>query len=225
MAAAAPLHAEIINFESLAPQALHYGQAIGVGGGYTVRGDTAFSDSLPTDLVGGILDGKSGGCSWLHCPSNNSGNYLAGLNDGVVVFERQDQAAFSIASLSASFVGPLAGAIYPELAGILRMQGFRADNSWAVFDIALPGFGKELSFQDYSTGLFGGQQFVALAMFAFACDAEGYCHAFDSNEGQFAVDNVDLQVAALPEPASWMVLGAGLLGLAACRRRRFPNAA
>lgn len=216
LAAAAPLHAETIDFDTLAPQALHVGQSIAAGS-YLFRGDSGFPDALPTDLVGGILDGSSGACVWLHCPKGASGSYLAGLNDGVVVIERADSAAFSISALSASFIGPYAGASYPFVPGILRLEGFRADKSSVLFDIELPAVGKDLSFADYSTGAFASEQFVALALFAFACNLDGACFAFQTNEGQFAVDNLEL-ISAVPEPGAWIMLGVGLLGLFAYRR-------
>jgi hypothetical protein len=216
---ALPLHAEVLNFEGLQAQAVGYTDVV-EHQGFTLKGESAFDDALPGDLVGGIMDGnRAGDCRWLACPMNPDGTYYAGLNDGVMLMSRQDHQAFSLKSLDASFIGAMQGGSTPELAGVLRIQGIRADNSYALFDIDLLEDHKQFYFENFSTGDFGNEQFVSMAFFAFACDYSG-CSAFETNQGQFAIDNLNVTMAPVPEPATYAMLGAGLLALGAMTRRR-----
>jgi hypothetical protein len=219
-AVALPLHAEILDFEGLAPRAVGYTDVL-EHKGYTLTGESGLDDALPGDLVGGVMNGSHPtDCVWLACPGNNPGSYYAGLNDGVMLLSRQDHQAFSLQSLDASFIGPFQGVGAPEVAGILRIQGFRADHSYTSFDIELPTIDNKFYFDSYSTAAFGSQQFVSLAFFAFSCDYSGDCTAFETNQGQFAIDNLNVSLAPVPEPASYAMFGAGLLAVGAISRRR-----
>lgn len=217
---ALPAHAELLDFESLGAQAVHYTDVL-QHGAYTLKGESGLDDALPEDLVGGIMDGsRAADCQWLACPLNPEGKYYAGLNDGVMQMSRADNRAFSLKSLDASFIGAVKGAGGPEVAGVLRIQGFRADKTFESFDIELAPDNKQFYFGNFSTGDFGSKQFVSMAFFAFACDYSGNCSAFETNQGQFAIDNLNVSMAPVPEPATYAMLGAGLLAVGAMSRRR-----
>jgi hypothetical protein len=220
LAALPAAHAAVIDFENL-----------GVGGvghndyfqqaGFDLAGYSNDADAVDGDLVGAINDGTDpGSCVNLMCPAN-AGHYYAGLNDGVLEITRSvPQQTFRVQSFDASFIGATVGATYPAVAGVLRIVGFFSDGTAAVEDYDLAGPGANgFAFAHYTTSAgFGSQQFSSIALFASSCNVGGPCTAFSNNKGQFAIDN--LNVSAVPEPSSWLMLGAGLLGLAAVRRRR-----
>lgn len=220
---ALPLRAEVLDFETLGAQAVHYSDVL-AHGGYTLKGESGLDDAMPQDLVGGVMDGsRAADCQWLACPLNPTGKYYAGLNDGVMLMSRADRKAFSLKSLDASFIGAMQGGGTPDVAGVLRIQGFRADDSYESFDIELSPDNKQFYFGSFSTGAFGAGQFVSIAFFAFACDYAGSCSAFETNQGQFAIDNLDVSLAPVPEPSTYAMLGAGLLAIGAVARRRRAN--
>lgn len=217
--AAMPVQAEVLDFEGLAPRPVGYLDSFDYKG-YNFLGDSGVEGAIRGDLVGGVIDSVNpGACIWLACPGAATGTYLAGLNDGVMLVSRPDQQAFSVQSLSASFIGGYQGVEAPEVAGILRIQGFRADNTYEAFDIELPTIEKQFFFDSYSTGLFGQEKFVAVAFYTFACDFSGDCLAFETNAGQFGIDNLNLTMGAVPEPSTYLMLGAGLLAMVVRRRR------
>lgn len=220
LAALPAAHAAVIDFENLGVGGVgdsdHFQQA-----GFDLAGYSNAADSQPGDLVGSINDGSDpDSCVNLMCPAN-AGHYYAGLNDGVLEISRSvPQQTFRVQSFDASFIGATVGASYPARAGFLRIQGNFADGSYAYEDYNLAGPGANgFAFAHYTTSAgFGAKQFSSIDLFAFSCNAAGTCSAFSNNKGQFAIDN--LNVSAVPEPSSWLMLGAGLLGLAAVRRRR-----
>jgi hypothetical protein len=217
---AAPAEADTLDFEGIAAQAVGYKDVV-EHKGYSMTGESALDDALPGDLVGGIMNGsKPTDCLWLSCPVNNSTTYYAGLNDGVMLLERDDHKAFSLLSLDASFVGAMQGAATPDIPGILRIQGFRADYTYDIFDVELHQSNRQFFFENTSTGDFGKDQFIAMAFFGLACGDGGDCHAFETNQGQFAIDNLNVSVSAVPEPSNIAMLGGGLLVMGAMTRRR-----
>ena len=220
---ALPAFADTLDFESLAPRGVGYTDVLQVNG-YVLKGESAFDDALPGDLVGGILNGgKAADCQWLACPMNNDTHYYAGLNDGVMLLSRADKKAFSLTSLDASFIGAFQGIDKPEVAGILRVQAFRADDSFELLDIDLYSGTKQFFFNSYDTGAFGKEQFVSMAFFGFSCDYSGDCVAFQNNEGQFGIDNLNLSISAVPEPSGIAMLGTGALLMGTIARRRKNN--
>jgi hypothetical protein len=66
---------------------------------------------------------------------------------------------------------------------------------------------------------FASTAFTEIAFFTYGCDYDGNCLAFGSNTGQFALDNIGMEVSAVPEPGTWMMLLGGLGTVAALRRR------
>ncbi|PHV07386.1 PEP-CTERM sorting domain-containing protein [Janthinobacterium sp. BJB412] len=220
LAALPAAHAAVIDFENLGIGGVGHNEFFQQAG-FDLAGYSAASDALDGDLVGTINDGTDpGSCFNLMCPSSAS-HYYAGLNDGVLEITRSvPQQTFRLHSFDASFIGATVGGVYPAVAGLLRIQGSFADGSYVYEDYQLAGPGANgFAFGHYTTSAaFGAKQFVAIDLFAFTCNAGGNCNAFQTNKGQFALDN--LNVSAVPEPSSWLMLGAGLLGLAAVRRRR-----
>lgn len=175
------------------------------------------------NLVGEFIDGSDPTwCVSMACPVNNPSTYYGAFNDSYIAISSvTSNARFKIKSIDASFIGasPVLSS-YPNVTGILRIQGFRANGTSAIQDIV---FGKPAAggfqFGHYNTtASFAANEFVEALMFGFACDAGGSCRAFQTNQGQFAVDNIEL--AEVPEPATALMVGLGLAGLIAGARRR-----
>jgi hypothetical protein len=187
----------------------------------------AFSNSalgLPGDLVAVAVDGSSPDCFNLACPTtaSNPTHYVSTLNDGVIDITHTAGYSFSVQSFDAAFVGAYDSVTYPTTPGLVRIQGILADGSgYLTQTYALGGKSSDgFEFGHYvTTGDFATAQFSEIYVFGFACNTSSGCTAFNSNQGQFAIDNI-ATTAPVPEPATWLMLGTGLLGLAAARRRR-----
>ncbi|AWL03963.1 PEP-CTERM sorting domain-containing protein [Massilia oculi] len=224
-AIAAPVQAANITFDSGA------GMLFGSGdtwqeSGYNMRTE-AYDPADVGSLVGMIADSSDPGfCVAMACPVNGDGGYYGALNDSIVWLSSASAgASFMMKSLDASFIGldaALGG--YPAISGILRMQGFLADGTYLLQDLLLDGPGSSgFEFGRYTPfETFANTAFVSVAMFGFTCNAAGNCSAFNSNRGQFAIDNLVLEdaLAEVPEPATLALFGLGFAGLAARARRR-----
>ncbi|NRR31587.1 PEP-CTERM sorting domain-containing protein [Oxalobacteraceae bacterium] len=220
LAAAPAAQAAMIDFEHLGTGTVGHNEYFQQAGFY-IAGYSNDPDAIDGDLVGAVIDGTDpGSCAVLQCPSHDN-SYYAAVNDGVLDLTRvQQNQTFSVQSFDASFLGSSPGASYPGVSGLLRVQGFRANGSSAYEDFALDGPGANgFEFGHYTASAgFGSQQFVEVAFFGFSCDSGGDCIAFQSDKGQFAIDNISAM--PVPEPTTWMMMGAGLLALAARRRRQ-----
>ena len=219
-----------LDFESLADHLLGHNQTLAADG-LLLTGFSNEAGARTGDFVGGIFNGADGRlCASLACPSNDASQYYAATNDGVLFIDpAKAGTTFAVKSFDASFVGAYADGAYPATAGYLEIQGYFADGSYNYIDVPL--FGPEadtgeFNFYHYQlTGGFGSQQFIGLGLFGYVCDSgSGSCSAFNSNRGQFALDNLVLDVvspaSAVPEPASYASLLLGLAGIAAALRRR-----
>lgn len=186
----------------------------------------AFSNSAAAqagDLVGAVVDGTHADetCWAVQCPARSS-QYMSILNDGVLDISRQSPTeGFSIKSFSASFLGPI-DSNFPAVAGLVRLQGIKLDGTSMVQTYNLPGADANgFSFIDIpTTGAFATTEFNEVFFFGFACNAAGNCTAFNTDRGQFAVDDIVTTATPVPEPSTWLMLSAGLLGLTAWTRRR-----
>ena len=219
-------HADVtLDFNGLPPVGLTHNDAI-VGQGFNIGFYSSDSEALPGDAVGAIIDGTDSvnSCGFLQCPASSS-NYATVINDGYLeLTSTTPGGTFGLKSFDASFLGSNAYD-YPATPGFLRVQGFRADNSTLYEDYAFYAPGSEgFEFGSYNaSALFSNTQFTSLAFFAFVCDAGGDCSAFSTGLGQFAIDNITtnaLEAAPVPEPSTWLTMGAGLLGVVGAARRR-----
>lgn len=171
------------------------------------------------DLVGSIIDGSDNGLCMLACPVNNASHYYAALDDGYFYFGRNDNAAFRMSSLQASFIG--AGQTYSPISGLLVLQGFNSDGGalGSAMQIGLDGPDVTGVFSfgnfDLSNTTFGNTYFSFVRVLGFSCDSVGSCNRV-SDLANFAVDDI----VTVPEPTTWALLGLGLAGMGVCSRKR-----
>lgn len=217
----APAQAGIIDFEG------QFGPVSGAEslqqGDYTLAFYANTADGGIGSLVGSYIDGSDpSACVGMACPVNNPSTYYAALNDGYIdLFSSSSSGLFSIKSFDASFIGgsPILSS-YPVTSGLLRIQAFQADGTYMLADFALGGPGVDgFEFGHFLTpAAFANTAFVEALLFGFVCNSAGNCSAFSSDRAQFGLDNLEL--VAVPEPSSQLMVGLGLLGMIACVRRR-----
>jgi len=223
---AAPAQAATIGFEN-GYGAVAHGETYQESG-FAMRFDANKAGADGSTGVGAFVDGSDPWACDMACPVNNSSMYYGAFNDSVVWITAEGSSPFRMLGLDASFIGnttELDG--YPATSGLLRAQGFRADGTSSFLDLALDGPSSAgFEFGGYDFGAFSQLEFVEVALFGFVCNVAGNCSAFNTNQGQFAIDNLNLESGAaadVPEPATALLFGLGIAGLAASARRRRSN--
>lgn len=234
--AAAPAHADTITFEAVSnvvSATLAAGDSLYVGGdqfldaGYTmtVRTGPLFESVGENGLSGAQIAGNDAyNCNVATCPSGNGSKYYAGLNDGALNLVRSDAQGFTISGLDFAFVAPVGG-LSDASYGQLVLNGIAIGGTSHSISLDFPsqdGAGI-FSFAHWNLGPgFGDTSFSSLTINACMFDATGACiNSADSPTpfiAQFAIDN--LNVSAVPEPSSYLMMLLGLAGLGLLARRR-----
>lgn len=211
-----------LTFENLPNGPLYNGEAWNLGNDIYFE---AFSNSgvaQPGDYVAEVVDSEWAfeQCGQLQCTSNGS-SYVAAVNDSALYFSTFSGNTFSVRSFSASFLGPYADT-YNSIVGAVRLMGVHADGSSVLQTYTFGAPGEDgYAFSNLTTSAaFAADKFTELYVFGLACNSVGSCSGFNSDRAQFALDNLTLNITAVPEPSTWLLLGSGMLLLVANRRRR-----
>lgn len=223
---AAPAYADVVNFDSLAPVAYLSGDAISESGYgmLFVEGPVAAELGLPAGGIGTIIDSNNpASCDITGCPAGASGNYLGVFNDGGVRFSHQGElSGFTVTGFDFAFVTP--APVGPGNYGQLQLSGVNWQGTTITTRLDFPGQNDNGVFMFGSAGLdaaFRANVFSALTISACIYDADGACqNSWDNpawNQAQFALDNLNLN--AVPEPASLLLAALGLGALGLSRRR------
>ena len=214
LCAANVAQAGVLNFEGASSPFVYATETV-TDGKYWM---TALGGS-PDDLAGMFINGadQAGICSGdeLKCPQNNSSSYYAALADSYLVFGLNSGSTFRLDSFSASFIGT-GGAL---TRGLLALQGYGQDGFALGSEllVALPvAVGGQYNFGNFVLGDVFGTEYAAVRFVGYGCNASGACTR-GLNGSNFAIDNL---VTDIPEPASFGLLGLGLLGMGALRRRK-----
>lgn len=221
---ATPAQAATITFEGTGGDAYIDGDTYSESG-YTFQFLSPFEDGAGS-LVGASIDGAdSSWCESMACPTGISGSYYGAMNDSIIsIFSNSDN-PFRLQGFDASFIGHtdvLEG--YRSVVGLIEVRGLTVDGVVLSEDFWLGGPGAGgFSFENFAATTMFDNAFTELLMIGYACANDGFCRAYQSNAAQFGIDNMVLIADAavdVPEPASGLLLGIGLMGLLARARRR-----
>ena len=224
--APAPALAGVMSFDNLRPDVYASGQTLNTSN-YQLQflADPTTAAGGGISGVGAILDGSAASsCDIAACPQGASGNYLAILNDGGVNFSRADHRAFSLAGFDYSFIAPVSG--LPNMQwGQLQLSGTLSNGQVVSTSLAFPGQGSDGNYHFQSASLLGGfsnYSFTGLTFNACIFNDTGACsNSIDFpafNQGQFALDNIN--ISAVPEPSTYMLMLVGLGAIGMLSRRR-----
>lgn len=174
------------------------------------------------DMTGMLINGmdQADVCtgSDLKCPQNNTSTYYAALADSYFVVGMNSMENFRLGSFSASFIGT-GNPLYTS--GLIVLQGFDANFNAiasATQQISVPGAASPTgayNFQTFTPGAAFNQQVAAVRFLPYACNTAGQCSR-GVNAANFAFDNITF----VPEPATFGLIGLGLLGMGAARRKK-----
>ena len=150
--------------------------------------------------------------------------YLASVNDSFV-YLWDHGTAMKLSSFDAAFLGPVSTT---TTAAFLVIETDRSDGTFdsGYFSLAINRDGST-PFSHYQIGdatmftagdLTSGDNITNVFAYTYYCATGTGCTLATSNRGQFGIDNIS--VTSVPEPSSWLLMGLGLVGVAAQVRRR-----
>ena len=153
-------------------------------------------------------------------PTGNATQFYSGFNDSGLLLLRKNLGLFSLTGLDTAFIPPVpqGPGVFP---GGLSILGLAKDGSLLQ---SIVGFSSSAGSGKFSFTTYSGASFSAFndvrAVEFFACTLSA-CSCINPNKnlGQFALDNVKV-TEGIPEPATALLLGLGLAGLAVTSRRR-----
>lgn len=193
-------------------------------GAYNSNNSTLGTPQFAPDgsLVGALVDGSN--CLDSRCPGGDATTYLASVDDSFV-FLYDGGTGMKLSSFDAAFLGPVSS---NTTAAFLVIEADRSDGTYSSGYFSLK-IGKDGStpFSHYLIGnatmfdsgsLTAGDNITNVFAYTYYCDSAAGCSLGSSNKGQFGIDNIN--VTSVPEPSSWLLMGLGLVGVAAQVRRR-----
>jgi len=205
-------------------------------GDYVIQGNY-FINTQDVTGGGGLVGQWSKGsdpssCLDGACPSGNSSSFLSVFDDGLVHVGKLSGTSVLFSSAQVAFL-KASGDVAGTTGMYMAVEADRADGSYAVWAVPVTGTGSFVSLTATVAGGLAGGQFLGgtgsllsgnvtdLFFYAYYCDpASGNCSAFKTNKGQFAIDNIALDVSAVPEPSEWLLMAAGLGAIGTIARRR-----
>ena len=223
LGASSMAQADVLTFED-APGPIAFAGSEYTFGNYWVQ---TLDNVNEGDMAGNFINGADQAdiCFDLRCPVNNQTGYLATLNDGYFAFGLTNGSLFTLDSMRVSFIGT-GQTSFPVVSGLLILAGFDANfnliQTSSQIAVGGPGTNGQFSFANANLGAFADTAFAAVRVLGYACNAAGSCSRA-GNAAAFAFDDIvttSEAVAVVPEPASWLLIGLGLLGLGAVKRKR-----
>ena len=176
----------------------------------------------------GIDAGSVDGASALGAaaPTNNRTQFYTNFNDGELIVTSGNGLPFSLNGFSAAFV-PLLGSHAPsQVIGIVAfattVTGAQFGTIFGLGDTSSVTAGSPFLTFSAAADFSRFTNLAALEFFTCAAATTAPCSVPTQNNGQFALDNLNLTLVAapVPEPETTALMGLGLMVLAAVSRRR-----
>jgi len=220
---AAPAMADTINFETIAPTVFGGGEIFSEAG-YNMMVIDSPANEPGTNFSGAIANGSDPDqCNVIACPTGNGSYFYMGLNDGALKVSRADNQAFRLYSVDYAFLPPVGGlASYSY--GQMTVVGQKVGGGTVSFNYDFPALiGGQSPFLGAALSHdFGSTAFSSVTIGACLFDGASCVHPA-GNQAQFSIDNLNL--AAVPEPETYAMMGLGLAVISLLSRRRAKKAA